>query len=50
MKENKKIPLFLVLNVESNRTPEENLGVYYLQDALLKEGIESDYRDLWLEN
>ncbi|MGV8957918.1 hypothetical protein [Lactococcus lactis] len=47
---NKKIPLFLVLNVESHRTPEENLGIYYLQAALKASGTDSDYRDLWLEN
>lgn len=38
-----------MLNVESHRTPEENLGIYYLQAALATEGIESDYVDLWLE-
>lgn len=48
--ENLKRPLFLVLNIESHRTPEENLGIYYLQAALKDEGIDSEYRDLWLEN
>ncbi|EAE6605783.1 B12-binding domain-containing radical SAM protein, partial [Listeria monocytogenes] len=40
----------LVLNIESHRTPEENLGIYYLQAALKAVGIDSAYRDLWLEN
>ncbi|WP_425756280.1 B12-binding domain-containing radical SAM protein [Ihubacter sp. rT4E-8] len=44
----KKI-LFLTLNTTSNRTPEENLGIYYLQEALYKQGIQSEYIDCWLE-
>lgn len=45
----KKI-LFLTLNTTSNRTPEENLGIYYLQEALYKRGIQSEYIDCWLED
>ena len=44
----KKI-LFMSLNVTSNRTPEENLGVYYLQKALSNKNIQNEYIDCWLE-
>lgn len=46
---NRKHVLFLTLNVCSNRTPEENLGIYYLQKSLSQYGIDSDYIDCWLE-
>lgn len=41
--------LFLTLNIDSNRTPEENLGIYYLQKALDQNEVKSEFMDCWLE-
>lgn len=45
----KKI-LFLVLNTVSHRTPEENLGVYYLMEILKNNNYKCEFIDAWIEN
>ena len=44
-----KTVLFLTLCIDSNRTPEENLGIYYLQKSLEQHGVMSEFIDCWLE-
>lgn len=46
---NDKKVLFITLAINSNRTPEENLGVYYLQKSLMQYGRASEFIDCWLE-
>lgn len=49
LKQQKTIYL-ITMNVESHRTPEENLGLYCLQNYLRKNGFVVDYIDAWLED
>ncbi len=49
LKKQKTIYL-ITLNIESHRTPEENLGLYCLQNYLVKNGFFVDYIDAWLED